>query len=959
MLENLTFKPPTRSLLACCTDFRERREFCRANLIPLLLKRVSDSKKKVSSVDAHGEKISLSSGKELKNLVWEITRLIRTSPRKRRPSIREWSEEVREIVRAREEAARKRLDELHIKQLDAKVEYSRDILANESTLDSIVPKLNSLAEKLDKLSFRRDSILDMVDSQSLKRMGVLSRAKEYLSELLNFSNKLEEISNSLRDQKSLRSSRIYEIIQTIRKSQESVKSLEAGEKLNLKIKTSIYKEISRLLDHVLEILLDQLSVFLKEYCDWGRLDKIVQQVQGNSSRSSLNEESFESSRAQKNEVLVYKISIALLLIYECIDLTRSFNEPRGKEDSGVEQERLEKQNSNLSIGMRILEQIFPKITSEIVNKLKPLFFSRNSSLASVDKPEWILETFLAVFKSHSSYLESLWNILNAKYGSLKHEDGTNEHGRGNIPSFVEESRFLLVMNGIISASPKKALSISLIRELRGVLKIYLRRILVKDGTPIRDNRIDCIFERFVEQLLLCYRRWSELEHETSVFILFDILNNISIIELSSVKKSSSDGPTEEESGLIQVEELSKAAVNWAKSAFTMVLGGSDSEYLEIFSKPSSFPPECGVLDWLCILNKIYIANQIIGYLSESLVASYTDKFNIKRTIKDLYSSMCSYCGSSIPNIILKWFSETVVYISREAGSRNGQALIMPIKSSLNNKGVSNALASTHGTQNSNSGDYILVLGYSVETVELLNAFSGKLSLFVDCCSSLEVNYDSLRRSELAIHELQESGTHREYPPETFLRVFSTPIVEKSIVGEFVEHIRSEWNMIGHKVGPFIPIVSILLESVDIVYYSLLNLSQDIENSTRFTDSGNPILNKSSLIKISEKERTECIPKLYFGSLKKLEELKDEMIRDIKLELREVMIKPLIYSEIVIPKLENLLSSNSFSGNARILFDDHLAKKINELKYTYILFDLFLSQTNLTRIAQALSVDHTQ
>ncbi|OII70933.1 uncharacterized protein cubi_03231 [Cryptosporidium ubiquitum] len=945
MLKKLTFKPPTRSFIACCIEFRERQEFCRTNIIPLLLKKSSISKKIVVSTSNSGIGKTPYSKKELKNLIREITHIIRTSPRKRRPSIKEWISEVKNLIKAREDAATERLNDLENKLLDAKVDYSNSIIMNESMLDQVVNKMNSLIQRLDGLNFREDSILDNTNSLDLKKIEILSQVSEYLRELLALSNKVEEVSNSIRNSKSLKSSKIYTLLLKLKDCLQSVRLIENEKKMRLNIKNSIYNEISRILDNILDILINQITSFLKEYCDWGQFDKIVQQVLSRKSSNFALIDPLDLSKLEKNEKISHSIGILLVLSSICIELGYECKEIQDSAD-------LETSNGYRKPRINICEEIISRLGTDIAIKLKPLFFSRNSSLSSLEKPEWLLETYFSIFKSHYRYLKNLWNDLNTRFMKIKNEEKNDmeTHLSKYIPLYIEKEKYISVISEILSVDPKKILSITLISNLQNALRIFLRRVLCKDGVAVRDNKADCIFEKLVEQLLLFYRQWKELDEETSIFILFDLLTNLNINKLLISKKSSIDGLFEEDNSILQMEDLSKTAVSWAKSAFTLVMGSPDPKYLEIFNNPSTFPSECGILDWYCILNRIYIAGQSLGYLTESLISSYIDKFNMKRTIHDLYLSICSHSGSSDQNIILKWLSDTVVYISDDSLSKNGQKLIMPIKSSSN--------------ENQKIGRLILVLGYSIETIELLNAFSGKISLLVDSCKSFEkcqyyTKKDQYRILNLILAKFHEIRIELDsYPPKIFCETFSTPIIEQSIVGEFINYIRGEWNRVGHKIGPMIPMVSILLESVDIVYFTVLNLDKD-NNANSWLDS-KPKRDESfqeSLQNLEEKpmEKLEYISKMYEGPLLMLRELKEEMINEIKLELTEVIIKPLIYSEIVIPSLEDLLNSNSFSGNARLLFDDNLAKKVNELKYTFVLFNLFLSDSNLIEISKALSV----
>ncbi|KAH8581602.1 uncharacterized protein ELE39_002060 [Cryptosporidium sp. chipmunk genotype I] len=949
MLKNLTFKPPTRSFIACCIEFRERQEFCRTNVIPLLLKKSSISKKVLISTSKSVEKKVASSKKELKNLIREITNVIRASPRKKRPSIKEWMGEVRDLIRAKEEVANSRLNELQNKLLDAKVDYSNSIIMNESMLDQVVERMNSLVRRLDRLNFREDSILDKIDSSDLKKMEILIQVREYLRELLTLSNKVEQVSDSIKNSKNLKSSKVYALLSNLKDCLLKISLIENGRNVKLNIKSFIYNEISRVLDHIFEILINQITLFLKKYCDWGQLEKIVQLVLSRKSPQFALNDPPDLSILERNERISQSIGILLVLASICIEL--GFECEELKFSAGIETS-----NSYKNPRINICEEIISRLGNEISKKLKPLFFSRNSSLSSIEKPEWLLETYFSIFKSHSDYLKNLWNDLNANFMRAKNNEennGIDTYTSRYIPFYIEKDKYLDTMSKIVSVDPKKILSITLIYNLQNALRIFLRRAIYKDGVAVRDNKTDCIFEKLVEHLLLIYRHWKDVDEETSMFIPLDLLTNLNVNKLVITKKSSIDGLFEEDNNILQMEDLSKTAANWAKSAFTLVMGNPDSEYLEMFNKPSIFPSECGILDWYCILNRIYIAGQTLGYISESLISSYIDKFNMKRTIHDLYSSICSHCGSSDQNVILKWLSDTVVYISNDSLSKNGQTLIMPIKSSSNgNQGI---------------GNLILVLGYSIETVELLNAFSGKISLLLDSCKSFEKSQyymendksDQYRIKSLILAKFHEIKIEFDYyPPKIFSETFSTPIIEQSIVGEFTNYIRGEWNRVGHKVGPMIPMISILLESVDIVYFTIVNLNQDINAKSSLKSE--PKLDEDFQKSIpnlegKHKKKIEYISKIYDGSIVMLKELKEEMINDIRLELSEVIIKPLIYSEIVIPSLEDLLNSNSFSGNARLLFDDNLAKKVNELKYTFVLFSLFLSNSNLTEISKALSV----
>ncbi|KAK9170687.1 Uncharacterized protein cmbei_80090 [Cryptosporidium meleagridis] len=951
MLKNLTFKPPTRSFIACCIEFRERQEFCRTNIMPLLLKRHSISKKLAISKSKTVEENAVSSKKELKNLIREITNAIRASPRKRRPSIREWIGEVKDLIRAREVVANERLNELQNKLLDAKVDYSNNIIMNELMLDKVVIRINSLVQRLDGLNFREESILEKIDYLDLKKMEVLTQVSDYLKEMLALSNKIEQISELIKNSKSLKSSEIYTLLSNLKDCTLKISLIENGRNFKLNIKNSIYSEISRILDYIFEILINQITSFLKMYCDWGQLDKIVQQVLSRKSSQCSLDGPPDLSKLERNERISHSIGILFVLASICIELGFEC-----KELNGSASMELTKDYKNSKIN--VCEEIISRLGTEIANKVKPLFFSRNSSLSNIEKPEWLLETYFSLFKSHYEYLNSLWNNLNTNFMKLKNVEESNVKKACTnkyIPSYIDKEKYIEEMNKIVLVEPKKILSITLIYNLQNALRIFLRRALYKDGAAIRDNKTDCIFEKFVEHLLLIYRQWKDIDVETSMFIPFDLITNLNVNKLVLTKKSSIDGSFDEDNNILQMEDLSKTAVSWAKSAFTLVMGSPDSEYLEMFNKPSTFPSECGILDWYCILNRIYIAGQTLGYLSESLISSYIDKFNMKRTIHDLYSSICSHCGSSDQNIILKWFSETVVYISNESLSKNGQNLIMPIKSS--------------STRSQGIGSLILVLGYSIETVELLNAFSGKVMLFVDSCKSFENSQYYLENdkgSKCRIKDIILAKFHEIkigldcYPPKIFTERFSVPIIEQGIVKEFIGYIRGEWNRVGHKVGPMIPMASILLESVDIVYFTLVNLSQDI-NTRSLVISEPKLYNnfQGSIpnLKEEQKEKMGYISTMYERPIVMLKELKEEMINDIKLELTEVTIKPLIYSEIVIPSLEDLLNSNSISGNARLLFDGNLAKKVNELKYTFVLFSLFLSNSNLTEISKALSVNY--
>ncbi|KAJ1611840.1 hypothetical protein OIY81_1555 [Cryptosporidium canis] len=927
MLKNLSFRPPARSFIACCIEFRERQEFCRANIIPLLLKRLHASGRRATKCSSGGSEKALPSKKELRRLIREITNVIRTSPRKRRPSIREWMGEVKSLIKAREDAANKRLGELQNRILEAKVDYSRSIILNESELDAVVGEMNSLVQRLDGLNFRQESVIERISSQELRKMEILSQAREYLGELLVLSDRVQEVSKSIRDSSRLRSSKIYELLSVLRECLDSLGSIEGEMSLRLNVKDSIYGEISGVLDYILEVLVSQIASFLREYCDWGQLDKIVQQVLSRKSTNVLSE-SPDLSRIEKNEGISQSIGVLLVLASICIDLGYTCREMR---DSGVdgprEGDRYPRRNA--------CEEIIPRLGDEIANKLKPLFFSRSSSLSNPERPEWLLETYLSIFKSHSSYLKGLWRLLGARLSAVKSgagDDSARTYTSKYVPFYMEREEYLRVMGGILAVDPSKVLSISLICNLEAALRAFLRRSLSKDGVAIRDNKVDCIFEKLVEHLLILYRQWREVEAETAMLITADLLTNLNVNRLVQQKKGSVDGLLED-GGVLQIEDISKTAVSWAKSAFTLVMGSPDSEYLEMFNRPSTFPPECGILDWYCILNRIYIAGQTLGYLSESLISSYVDKFNMKRTIQDLYSSICSHCGSSDQSVMLKWLADTVVYISSDSSSQNAQALVMPIKSSSSGQ--------------NGSGSLILVLGYSIEVVELLNAFSGKVSQLVDSCICFERS--RLRISDWMASKYPETKMGlSHYPPKVFSELFSTPIIDQSIVGEFVGYIRGEWNRVGHKIGPMIPMISILLESVDVVYFTLVNLREDV--GVRGSTGSGPRPEEGE-----SRDGAEYTLKMYDRSTEALREIKEEMIRDIKLELTEVIIKPLVYSEITIPSLGDLLSSSTFSGNARLLFDENLAKKVNELKHAFLLFSLFLSSSNLTEISNVLSV----
>ncbi|KAH8738556.1 hypothetical protein FG386_001938 [Cryptosporidium ryanae] len=972
MLEKfiLNRTPPERQYIASCMEFKERQEFCKNILIPLLLKRNinnlnnanhenkiitkdNNQKSKIIS-NKNNAKLRVLINKIRKEAINYYTEINKNEKCANKIEFKLIIDKLREIITNYENELKNKIITIENKIEDYKLKYMEKIILNEKNIDLITVQINELLCKISKLNFSNNSLIEKIDQIKIEKYGILSIIHNNISDFYILVAKLDEIYNKLNNI-NLKCSDVYDIINTLSgyssyyyNNENNIDTINIGSKVHEKILEII---------HFIETLLSRKFLnILKLYCNWGKIDKIVEFISKNNATYCSNanyfiEQSVNLTEIERKEKIVKSLGIILTLLFEC---------------NGIYNHKLLKYD--------IMNKIISYLCDEIINTLKSLFFSKKSLLSNIDKPEWFLQTTLSIYKSHDYYLNELWkqfkdNIkkeiyLLENYGF----DEKNKDIKNNfIPYYIPKNKYISLINEILSIKPKVALSISILDGLRSMIRIYIKKtLLLKDDNVIRDNKSDYLFERLVEQILVQYKYWKEIDEYNCIILLLDLLTNINIKDLIKINNETKNkylldnishnketidnininlglDDDEYEHRIVNVEDITKTAMSLAKIALSATVKDKGEKYFNIIKegRPSEFPSEYGVLNWFCILNKIYIKNQTSYYLNDSLVSCYTDKFNVKRTVKDLFETLCMHSGSSDRNAVLKWFSEKIIYMDNNNINSNIQPLITPIKSVNINEDVK-----------SNSSDLILILGYSIETIELLNAFSGKILLFIESCLSIEnITTKKLIYSDKYYdisNYLKENIDSDCSPSAIFVNEFSIPIIDNCMVSGFISYINSEWDRIGRKIGPFLPISSILIESVNLVLLALVNLNDAIcikDSNTADTYSGND----------------SYILSLYKDSIHNLKKTMNDMIEDVRFEIREVLIKPLLFGEIKIPSLNSLIDLNtnynlsSFStDNARLLFDEHLSNKANELKYSFKLFNIFLSKYCLDEISKVLS-----
>ncbi|KAK6588591.1 hypothetical protein RS030_4503 [Cryptosporidium xiaoi] len=979
MLEKfiLNKKPPKIPYIASCIEFKERQEFCRVHLIPLLLKRNKNCHNTTNEKIITKEETNVKSKRALFNkndtnlralinkirneAINEYIKINKKSKNTDKIEFKLIIDKVRKIITNNKNELKSRIIELENKIEDYKLKYIENIIFNGKNTDLLTVEINQLLCKISKLNFTGDSIIEKIDKNQIEKYRILNIIYENIHDFDILISRLEEIYDKLNNNR-IKCSEVYDIIITL---SEYVNYYYNNENniVNINIGNILHRKILKITYFIENLLSKKCLDILRLYCNWGKIDKIIEEfLSKRNTAYSINDlvnNNIHLIEIEKKEKMANSLGILLVLFFECNNIYKN-------------------NNNNKLLYKNTTNKIISYLCNEMMSTLKSLFFSKNSLLSNIDKPEWFLQISLSIFKSHYYYLNELWkkfddNIkkelyLLEKYKFKDENKICNNNIKSNfIPYYVPKNKYISLINEILLIEPKEALSISILNELRSVIKIYIKKILLfKDGNVIRDNKSDYLFEKLIEQILIQYKYWKEIDEYNCNILLLDLLTNMNVKDLLSVNKINehrylfNDNVNEREMNsnveinlnldddyrVVNVEDITKTAVNLAKIAFSVVMKDQNEKYLDIFKegKPSEFPLECGILNWFCIINKIYIKNQISRYLSDSIVLCYTDKFNIKRTNKDLFETICNHSGSSDKNIVLRWFSDTIIYMTNDMGN-NMQPLITPIKSINDNKDVV-----------TNNDNLILILGYSIETIELLNAFSGKISIFIESCLSIEDirnnrnltdrNKDRYNECYCMNNYLNKSINNDCNPSIIFMNEFFIPIIDNCMLGEFINYVNFEWNRIGHKIGPFLPISSILIESLNLVLSALVNLNDAIcvsKNSDADNKNENYILS-------------------YKNCISNLKKIKNDMINDVKFEIREVLIKPLLFGEVKIPSLDDLinsktndnLSSSFFDGNAKLLFDEHLSSKANELKYSFKLFSIFLSNSCLDEISKVLN-----
>ncbi|EEA06874.1 uncharacterized protein CMU_032590 [Cryptosporidium muris RN66] len=948
MIHNANLKYPEYSFIASCKEFKERINFCEQEILPRLKSR-RNVRNEFISLDKEKSTLDIETRRCILNIYSELKRRGLLSGL----TITEIIKKIIELanIKRTEKLAEFRNIENKLIDLQA-INFSNFVILGNN-LDKIVDDLNKSMIKVNNLNFSADSIFDNINPSIMKEAQIIINLKFFLESIHRIFKILEEISDNLNSNTKLRSSFIQKIIL----------KLEYCVKEYLNISNSIsdlnfYKIISvkikEFLDNIQTSLINEFSNILKIFCNWGKYDNIVEDIINKKSinMSNMDPEVEKNIDNGKNISLAFALCIILILLSDCEKILRYLE---------MKQYKYNIDDKITTLSECLYMKIIPYLVLDITSNIKPLFFSKNCPLSNIEKPEWFLQTLLSVFNCHSIFLKRLWS--NWEYISCNLDSILNKSE--NVLLNLNINRLNIFFNEILSMDPIKYFSISFIGELRKFIILYLNKLLFNGKDIVRNPKIDSIFEKFVEQWLIQYRTWYDIHKSTAYLVVYDLITNSRI---EYITKESMNLNLIGDMKFSESIDITQSAISWAKSAFSIIMGDAELVDLESFISNSTFPPNYGLLTWLYTINRIYIHTELKFYMDKSLTNSFTNTFSTKRTIEDLYISICSHSKTVNREKIIEWFSEILSSFEYNSTSQfsGSQPFLIPIKS----------------FSKDNKEDFISVLGFSIEVVELLNALAMKSRNLIDAAKQGNLNIKDeiisilCDKIGISINESYFNIVNNKY---------ISPLIELSIIGKFTDYIQSEWNYIGRKISVFTPLVCILIESVEIVKIALQNLEDEWTETYKDSILDHP--DNCKKLEFGESKKYECKScselliesdynekcsnptcnqynsqlkenhnlsiSIYQSSLKKIQDLKSYLLKDLQYELNDVLIHPLKDNEIKIPTLEELLNSDSLSITAGVIFDDNLAKIISNLKYAFIFFKKFLSSQNLEYLGNFL------
>ncbi|OII75872.1 hypothetical protein cand_028690 [Cryptosporidium andersoni] len=949
MIHNAVLKYPEYSFIASCKEFKERINFCEQEILPCLKSRRS-VRNELISLDKEKSTLDIETRRCILDIYFEL---------KRRGLLNGLT--ITEIIKKMIELANiKRTEKLaEFRNIENKlidlqtINFSNFVILGNN-LDKIVNDLNKSMIEVNNLNFSADSIFDNINPSTMKEARIIINLKFFLESIYKIFKILEEISDNLNSNTKLRSSFIQKVILKLEYCVKEYLNI-SNNISDLNFYKIILVKIKEFLDNIQTSLINEFSNTLKRFCSWGKYDNIVEDIINKKSIniSNMDLEVEKNIDNEKNISMAFALCIILILLSDCEKILRYLE---------MKQYKYNIDDKITTLSECLYMKIIPYLVLDITSNLKPLFFSKSCPLSNIEKPEWFLQTLLSVFNCHSIFLKRLWS--NWEYISCNLDSILNKSE--NVLLNLNINRLNIFFNEVLSMDPIKYFSISFIGELRKFIILYLNKLLFNGKDIVRNPKIDSIFEKFVEQWLIQYRTWYDIHKSTGYLVVYDLITNSRI---EYITKESMNLNLIGDMKFSESLDITQSAISWAKSAFSIIMGDAELVDLESFINNSTFPPNYGLLTWLYTINRIYIHTQLKFYMDKSLTNSFTNTFSTKRTIEDLYISICNHSKTVNREKIIEWFSEILSSFEYNSTSQFSgyQPFLIPIKS----------------FSKDNKEDFISVLGFSIEVVELLNALAMKSRNLIDAAKQGNLNNIKDEITSILCDKIGISIN------ESYFNIvnnnYISPLIELSIIGKFTDYIQNEWNYIGRKISVFTPLVCILIESVEIVKIALQNLENEwvetYKNSVldypdncqklEFEESkkceckscselliesdynekcSNPTCNQYNS---QLKENHNLSISIYQSSLKKIQDLKSYFLKDLQYELNDVLIHPLRDNEIKIPTLEELLNSDSLSITAGVIFDDHLAKIISNLKYAFIFFKEFLSSQNLEYLGNFL------
>ncbi|KAL7066291.1 hypothetical protein ACR3K2_32620 [Cryptosporidium serpentis] len=952
ILHNANLKYPEYSFIASCKEFKERLNFCKQEILPCLENR-RNVKNKFISLDKEKSTLDIETRRCILNIYSELKRggLLNGF------TISDTIKKMIELTKIKRTEKLAEFKNIENKLIELQTIHFSNFVILGNNLDKIVDDLNKSMIKVNSFNFSADSILDNINPDTMKEAQIIINLKIFLESIYKIFKILEEISDNLNSNTKLRSSFIQKIILKLEYCVKEYLNI-SNNISDLNFYKIISMKIKDFVDKIQTSLINEFNNILRKFCDWGKYDNIVEDIINKKSIniSNIDLEIEKNIDNGKNISIAFALCIILILLDDCEKILRYLEMKQYKYNIDYKITTLSK---------CLYMKIIPYLVLDITSNLKPLFFTKNCPLSNIEKPEWFLQTLLSAFNCHSIFLKRLWSSW--EYISCNLDSILNKSK--NILLNLDINRLNIFFNEILSVDPVKYFSISFIGEFRKFIILYLNKLLFNGKDIVRNPKIDSIFEKFVEQWLIQYRTWYDIHKSTAYLVVYDLITNsrIEYITKESMNLNLIDNIKFGES-----IDITQSAISWAKSAFSIIMGDAELVDLESFINNSTFPPNYGLLTWLYTINRIYIHTQLKFYMDRSLTNSFINTFSTKRTIEDLYISICNHSKTVNREKIIEWFSEILTSCEYNSTSQfsGSQPFLIPIKS----------------FSKDNKEDFISVLGFSIEVVELLNALAMKSRNLIDAAKQGNLNNI---KDEITSILCDKIGISID---ESYFNIvnnkYISPLIELSIIGKFIDYIQNEWNYIGRKISVFTPLVCILIESVEVVKIALQNL--EIEWVETYKNSVLDHLDNFQKLKVEKSKKYECKScskpliesdynkkcsnptcnqynsqlkenhslhnlsiSIYQSSLKKIQDLKSYLLKDLQYELNDVLIHPLRDNEIKIPTLEELLNSDFLSITAGVIFDNNLAKIISNLKYTFIFFKEFLSSQNLEYLGNFL------